>query len=132
MKHFYLLYGMILLMQGVAMAGESGPGAALASIRNPKADVVLAREQVAISISGQVKDEEGSPFPGVNIVVKGTSTGTTTDGDGKYSIEVPDANSVLIFSFVGYAAQEVPVGGRTAIDVTMTPDIEQLDEVIVT
>ena len=127
MKHFYLLCGMIVLMQGAAMAGGAPSGAI-----NPKADVVLAMEQVAIGISGQVMSEEGTPFPGVNIVVKGTSTGTTTDSEGKYSIDVPDANSVLIFSFVGYASQEITVGGRSEINVTMVPDVEQLEEVLVT
>ena len=132
MKHFYLLYGMIVLMHGAAMAGESKPSATLATITNPKADVVLAMERMAIDISGQVTDENGTPFPGVNVVVKGTSTGTTTDTDGKYSISVPDANSVLIFSFVGYASQEISVGSRSEISVTMNPDVEELDEVIVT
>ncbi|HEU5291495.1 MAG TPA: SusC/RagA family TonB-linked outer membrane protein [Cyclobacteriaceae bacterium] len=132
MKHFYLLYGMIVLMYGAAMAGDSGSAATLTTITNPNADAVPAFERIAIGISGQVTDEAGAPFPGVNIVVKGTSTGITTDADGKYAIDVPDANSILIFSFVGYATQEIAVGSRSVINVTMTPDVEQLEEVVVT
>jgi TonB-linked SusC/RagA family outer membrane protein len=131
MKHYYLLYGMILLMQGAAMAGDFRYHVSLPGIADPKADVVFASEY-AIEVTGKVTDESGMPFPGVNVIVKGTSTGTTTDSDGRYSIEVPDANSVLIFSFVGYAAQEITVGSRSVIDVTMTPDVRQLEEVVVT
>lgn len=82
------------------------------------------------SVSGTVSDEEGLPLPGVNVLLKGTSTGTTTDADGNYSIVVP-ADGVLAFSFIGYETQEVAVGQRTTIDVTMTPSAETLSEVVV-
>jgi TonB-linked SusC/RagA family outer membrane protein len=85
-----------------------------------------------ITISGTVTDEEeGLPLPGVNIVVKGTSTGTTTDVDGKYTIAVPGSDAVLIFSFIGYAVQEVPVNNQTTVDIILQRDIRQLDEVVV-
>ncbi len=131
MKHYYLLYGMILLMQGAAMAGDFRYHVSLSGIADPKADVVFA-SNYAIDVSGKVTDESGMPFPGVNVVIKGTSTGTTTDNEGRYTIEVPDVNSVLIFSFVGYAVQEITVGNRSVIDVTMNPDVKQLEEVLVT
>jgi TonB-linked SusC/RagA family outer membrane protein len=83
-------------------------------------------------VTGQVTDESGAGFPGVNVVVKGTTVGTTTDADGKYSLEVGDANITLVFSFVGYAVQEVVVAGRTTVDVSLSPDIAALNEVVVT
>jgi len=85
-----------------------------------------------IIVSGTIIDENGAGFPGVNILVKGTTTGTTTDTNGKYSLSVENENAVLVFSFVGYAIQEIGVGGRTVVDVTMQPDIKSLEEVVVT
>ncbi|MBL0743981.1 SusC/RagA family TonB-linked outer membrane protein [Chryseolinea sp. Jin1] len=86
----------------------------------------------AKTITGVVKDESGVGFPGVNVVEKGTTNGTTTDSDGKFSLTVADDNAVLVFSFVGYASQETPVGGRTVIDISLNPDLQSLDEVVVT
>lgn len=84
-----------------------------------------------VTVSGRVisSDDQGG-LPGVTVVVKGSNTGTITDANGNYSIKVPD-DAVLVFSFVGYAQVEVPVGGRTEIDVTLTPDVTSLDEVVV-
>jgi TonB-linked SusC/RagA family outer membrane protein len=70
-------------------------------------------------------------MPGVNILVKGTSVGTTTDANGKYSIELPDGDGILVVTFIGYERQEVPVNGRTVVDVVLAPDIAQLEEVVV-
>lgn len=84
------------------------------------------------TVSGTVLDSEAkTPLPGVNVVIKGTSSGTTTDGDGKYMLSVPDEGVVLVFSFIGYATQEVAIDNRTAIDVDMVADITSLDEVVV-
>lgn len=132
MKHYYLLCGMILLMQGAAMAGEYRHDPSRSRITDPKSDEVLATNHLAINVSGQVTDENGMPFPGVNIIVKGTATGTNTDTNGRYTIDVPDANSILVFTFVGYQVQEIAVGSRTVINVTMNPDVRQLEEVLVT
>lgn len=85
-----------------------------------------------VTINGKVTDEAGESFPGVYIVVKGTSIGTVTDSDGKYILTVPDENSILVFSFVGYSMQEISVSGKTAVDVVMIPDTQTLEEVIVT
>lgn len=87
---------------------------------------------VAVAVTGTVTDEDGQGFPGVNIIVKGTSTGTTTDVNGRYALEVADDNATLVFSFVGYEEQEVAVSGRTVIDVQMRPNLQALDEVVVT
>src|SRR3989337_4519957 len=70
----------------------------------------------AIQVSGTVSDEQNQPLPGVNILVKGTTTGTTSDANGAYALNVPDENSVLIFTFIGYTAKEVVVGSQTEIN----------------
>jgi TonB-linked SusC/RagA family outer membrane protein len=93
------------------------------------ATVVFAQER---TVNGTVKDAAGAPMPGVNVVVKNTSTGTTTDSNGAFTITMPDGSSVLVISFIGYASQEVDVGTRTTIDVTLTEDVTQLGEVVVT
>lgn len=84
------------------------------------------------NVSGLVTDENGSGMPGVNVLVKGTSTGTATDADGKFNITVPNDQATIVFTFVGYTTSEVAVGARTSIDVQMTPDIETLTELVVT
>jgi TonB-linked SusC/RagA family outer membrane protein len=84
------------------------------------------------SVSGTVRDEAGNGMPGVNVVVKGTTTGTATDGSGGYRLSVSGPNAVLVFTFIGYATQEVTVGNRTAVDVTMSPDVQTLQELVVT
>jgi TonB-linked SusC/RagA family outer membrane protein len=89
---------------------------------------------VAQTVSGRVTDSaNGNALPGVSVLIKGTTTGTTTDTDGRYSLNVPDpSSSVLLFSFIGFATQEVAVGGRTSFDVLLKEDAAQLEEVIVT
>ena len=84
-----------------------------------------------IEISGQVSAEDGTTLPGVSIVLQGTNIGTTTDMDGNYSIDAP-AGGVLIFSSIGYISLEVPIEGRTALDVTLAESVALLDELIVT
>jgi TonB-dependent starch-binding outer membrane protein SusC len=83
------------------------------------------------TITGTVTDETGSAMPGVNILVKGTSVGTATDAAGQYSIRVSGKDAVLSFSFIGYYTQEIPVAGKTAIDVVLAPDVQSLAEVVV-
>ncbi len=83
------------------------------------------------TVTGQVVDEAGSGLPGVNILLKGTTIGTTTDSNGEYAIEVPGANAILVYSFIGYEAQEVTVGARSSINITLVPSIESLAEVVV-
>ncbi len=83
-----------------------------------------------VNVSGRVTDENGEGLPGVSVVVKGTTTGATTNLNGEYKLNVPD-NAVLSFSFVGYTTKEVNVGNQSVIDVTLEPDVEQLDEIVV-
>jgi TonB-linked SusC/RagA family outer membrane protein len=84
-------------------------------------------------VTGTVTGEEdGTPVPGVNVIVKGTSGGTVTDIDGKYQIGVPEDGGILVFSFIGLATEEVDIGNQSVIDMVMTADIRQLTEVVVT
>lgn len=87
----------------------------------------LAQERV---ITGRVTDVAGNPIPGVNVIIKGTTTGTATDGDGTYSIEASEED-VLQMSFIGFAPREVAVGTQTRIDVQMEEDVATLEEVVV-
>jgi TonB-linked SusC/RagA family outer membrane protein len=82
-------------------------------------------------ISGQVTDANNEPLPGVNIVLKGTTTGASTNAEGTYRINVPDEAATLVFSYVGYTNQEVVVGNRTVIDVRLEADVRSLSEVVV-
>lgn len=93
-------------------------------------------ERIAIipldqTITGTVNDDAGSGIPGVSITLKGTSKGTSTDGEGKFKIDVPNSSTVLVFSFVGYTPQEIEVGNQTIINVTLKTDTKVLSEVIV-
>lgn len=84
------------------------------------------------TIQGKVIDENGAGLPGVNIILKGTYTGTSAEPDGSFSLEVPDGEQVLVFSFVGYNTLEVAVSrNKTFINVALEPDVESLEEVVV-
>jgi TonB-linked SusC/RagA family outer membrane protein len=84
------------------------------------------------TVQGKVtSSDDGSALPGVNIIVKGTSIGTTTDSNGSYSLSVPNTESVLVFTFIGYKTQEVAVGNQTSIDISLVADMETLSEVVV-
>jgi len=86
----------------------------------------------SVQVSGRIIDEKGEPLPGANVLVKGTTLGTTTDAAGSYTLNVPEANAVLIFSFIGYTSKEVAVNNQTQINVNLDPDIVSLSEVVVT
>lgn len=84
------------------------------------------------SISGKVTDEIGSPLPGVSIVIKGTKNGTATNAEGTFQLNVPDDEGTLVFSYVGFLSQEVAIGNRTNFDISLKPDIRNLEMVVVT
>jgi hypothetical protein len=83
------------------------------------------------SVTGRVTDEKGDGLPGVSVVEKGTQRGTVTDVEGKFSIEAAGAESVLVFSFVGYTSKEITVGNQSIIDMSLTVDSKALNEVVV-
>jgi TonB-linked SusC/RagA family outer membrane protein len=82
------------------------------------------------NLTGKVVDEMNAPLPGVSIVVKGTQTGTTTDADGGFTLDVPD-NAVLVLSFVGYTTKEIPVDNQSTISITLEADVKSLSELVV-
>jgi TonB-linked SusC/RagA family outer membrane protein len=85
-----------------------------------------------IEITGNVTDEvTGEPLPGVNILIEGTSEGTISGVDGNYTISVPNKNVILVFSYVGYLSESRSINGETSINVSLTPDIQSLEEIVV-
>ena len=83
-------------------------------------------------VTGSVLDAAtGEPLPGVNILIEGTLQGVTTDADGKYAIDVPGSDAVLVFSYVGYLTQKISLSGRYVVDVQLAPDYTTLEEVVV-
>ena len=82
------------------------------------------------TVTGTVTGDDGSPLPGVTIVLKGTTTGTVSNADGNYSINVPESAQTLVFSFIGMKTQEIEIGNRTTIDVTLEQDVIGLEEVV--
>ena len=87
--------------------------------------------QTGSTVEGKVLEEDGAALPGVNVIVKGTSVGTTTDAQGGFALSVPNQDAVLVFSFIGYKSQEVPVGSQSTFEIRLTADIETLSEVVV-
>jgi len=83
-------------------------------------------------IGGTVKSGDGSPIPGANVVVKGTTIGTVSGADGTYSITLRQNNAILVFSSIGFQSKEVAVGNNSTVDVTLTEDVSNLQEVVVT
>ena len=116
---------MLLPLQGVPMAAGN---------RDFPNDIVLESHSVAqskVTVRGTVVDEDGLTMPGVNVVLKGTSTGVITDLDGNFQIAVPDRGAVLTFSFMGYMSQDVKVDGRTDLKVVLKSDVMTLDDLVV-
>ena len=83
------------------------------------------------TLTGVVLDEQGLPAIGANVLVKGTTIGVATDADGKYRIEVPQGNQTIIFSYVGYRTREITYKGQASLNVSLEPDSEVLDDVVV-
>ncbi|WP_020528350.1 SusC/RagA family TonB-linked outer membrane protein [Flexithrix dorotheae] len=102
----------------------------------PKLDIkqkLIIEEFVTLQsiIKGKVTDDSGLGLPGVNVLLKGSTLGTVTDINGDYSLSVEDNNAILVFSFIGYEAQEIPINGQSRIDISMAQDVKQLSEIIV-
>lgn len=96
----------------------------LPEIENPLIDIVIA---------GVIKDPKGEPIPGVNVLLKGTAIGTTTDMNGRYTLTLTEAQSkgTLVFSFIGFLTQELPINNRQQINITLQPDVQELQEIVV-
>jgi TonB-linked SusC/RagA family outer membrane protein len=94
--------------------------------------VITSKTVQQKKINGLVTDAQtGEALPGVNIIVEGTTIGTTTNADGKYSIDVPQENSILVFSYVGYNTERVVLAGQVTVDIKLSADITKLEEIVV-
>jgi len=103
-----------------------------AATKSSKGLLAVRAASQARQVRGKVTSfEDNAGLPGVNVLIRGTTTGTTTDIDGNYSLVVPDDNAVLVFSYIGFVTEEIPVNSRSVIDVVMAPDIQQLSEIVV-
>ena len=96
-----------------------------------KSTIQAVSAQQAVTVSGTVVDSEGQTLPGVSVSVKGTSVGTITNAEGKYSLSDVSEDAVLVFSFIGLLTQEIAVGNQTIINVTMESDVYGLEEIVV-
>lgn len=88
-------------------------------------------QNMDVNVSGKITDEDGEVLVGVNVLINGTIKGTNTDFDGKYSLNNVSDDAILVFSHIGYKTQEIPVNGRSSVDVTMISDAQLLDEMVV-
>ncbi|WP_262892542.1 carboxypeptidase-like regulatory domain-containing protein [Hymenobacter qilianensis] len=127
MKKIVLMRRRTLLPTALAALLLAAPSLVVAHTRIER----ISAYQADIQVTGQVVDDKGAGIPGVTVLVKGTTNGTSTDPDGRFSLTVPD-NAVLTFSSIGFLSQEIVLGGRTSINVTMSVDTKTLDEVVVT
>lgn len=84
------------------------------------------------TVTGRITGEDGLSLPGVNVIIEGTTSGTTSDADGEYSLAVNSPDAVLVFSFIGYKTRRVDVGNRSTINLTLEADVQSLQEVVVT
>lgn len=99
-------------------------------ISHGSTNTIYSVQQATEPIKGQVVDDKGVALPGVNVIVKGTNNGAQTDAEGRYTIKAP-ADATLVFSYVGSTPQEVAVGGRTTLDITLKPETKALSDVVV-
>ncbi|QIL76884.1 carboxypeptidase-like regulatory domain-containing protein [Hymenobacter sp. HDW8] len=116
----------LILLPVLSLGFNNGLQAAPATI----SPVATSRPLADVTITGRVIDERGEGLPGVNVVVKGTTNGAQTDPDGRYKLTAP-SDATLVFSFIGYLAQEVAINGRETVNVALAPDNKTLSEVVV-
>ena len=133
MKHTLTGICVQCLMVGVLSASDLSTGFHSETVgeefTSPTKEIFFLQQR---AVSGRVIDPENNEgLPGVNVIVKGTTTGTVTDADGRYSLNVPSAESVLVFSSIGYVTQEVVVGQNAVINITLTGDVVALSEVVI-
>ncbi|MFD2512325.1 SusC/RagA family TonB-linked outer membrane protein [Pontibacter locisalis] len=119
-----------LYISGNANA-ESGDGNPVVVKNNTEVTSSLQARQQNVSLRGKVVNENGEGLPGVTVVLKGTTTGTSTDVNGNFSLSVPQTGGTLVFSYIGYTNQEVAIGNQSNFNVTLRPDTKALQEVVV-
>ena len=127
MVHKTSIFSFALLALCLTMNPLSASDGKLDIIDMKEANISLAMD---ITVSGRVTDASGQPLPGVTVSLPGTTTGTATDIDGKYSLTVPEGTP-LVFSFIGFETQTIAIGERSVIDIVLAEDMTSLDEVVV-
>jgi TonB-linked SusC/RagA family outer membrane protein len=132
--HFYpgltkVMAALLLLLSTLPVLANPLP--LVANDVTEKHEAEITEGVLAVTVSGRVTSENGDALPGVSVIEKGTSNGTVTDTDGNYTFTVSNENATLVFSFIGYANQEVPLNGRATIDITLAEDVVSLGEVVV-
>jgi TonB-dependent starch-binding outer membrane protein SusC len=116
-------------------AGKAFASPASGSTRNevsfPNTAQISAVVTQEVSVSGKIVDEKGVGLPGVTVVLKGTTKGTATGSDGRFSLSVPDGIGTLVVSYIGFQTQQIPINNRATINITMVPDVKALEEIVV-
>ncbi|WP_207535216.1 SusC/RagA family TonB-linked outer membrane protein [Desertivirga arenae] len=110
-----------MLLSATAYAGPAQPVERISTVK----------ESARVNVTGTVKDDKGQPLPGVSVKIKGTTTGTSTDVNGTFRINLPTGNETLVFSFIGFKTREVAVNGQTTINVSLAESTSELNEVVV-
>lgn len=113
------------------VSGMLWPGEIIAASTNVETPVIKHLTSIDKTLTGKIVDEKNTPLPGVSVIVKGTSTGTTTGADGNFTLTVNDAAETLTFSFIGYTSQDAAIGNKSAFNITLVPSSEELTEVVV-
>lgn len=130
-EHYYVIYPADEKKAAPRLNNQSS-GLIESSTANHLPTVAFRKISLEKTLTGQVIDlETDEPLPGVNVVVKGTTTGTVTDIEGNYRLTVADDAETLVFSSVGYTSEEVAIGNQTVINISLAPDIQALSEVVV-
>ncbi|CAG5002248.1 TonB-dependent receptor SusC [Dyadobacter sp. CECT 9275] len=144
MRYGLIAFGMMISSPATLLAGNEMNGAPskksfptenaskLSATQQTDPDQKPAKNSAAIDVSGKVTDSKGGILPGVNVIVKNSQKGTSTDSEGAFRISVDSESDVLVFSFIGYKTQQVVVGNRKQISVILEDDTNVLDEVVVT
>jgi TonB-dependent starch-binding outer membrane protein SusC len=116
---------------GIVLPETAGSSKESTITETTKSWISVFSEQSETNITGTVTSVSGESMPGVNVLLKGTTNGTTTDAEGRFSLAVPQPDAVLVFSFIGYISQEISLNGRSVVDVVLVEDVKTLEEVVV-
>jgi TonB-linked SusC/RagA family outer membrane protein len=116
---------------GIFLASTAQANVPLPKLSDSVKNVNKSRNKAEQSITGTVSDENNAGIPGVNVLEKGTTNGVVSDENGKYSIQVKDAKSVLVFSYIGYITKELQAGSQAVLDIKMEVSSQELNDVVV-
>ncbi|WP_215224397.1 SusC/RagA family TonB-linked outer membrane protein [Echinicola shivajiensis] len=129
-EHLHRKFTVFVLMG--LLSAHQFPNLQATPVADPHLKSAIAIPQSAeVTVSGTVVGEDGEPIPGVSVIVKGTAMGVATDLDGKFNLEVPSSESILVFSYLGYTPKEIKVGNQSNINIVLEESLSDLGEVIV-